>query len=88
MKLSKKEAFISETVHNTVSIYVKKDILPEIPKLDDFWGIMEKLSIWKTNIGDTHTGRKYTGWEFNLIYSPTVLQDIVKRITGVTVEID
>jgi len=79
-----KKIFISKTVHNTVSLYIAHD---EITNLDStLWSMiivaMESWAVWKTNIGDSHTG-----WEFSKEFTPEMIQSAFKKVSGITAEI-
>lgn len=76
--------FISKTVHNSVSLYISKD---EIENMDNtLWTMitiaMESWAVWKTNIGDTHTG-----WEFTKEFTPEMIQLAFKKVSGIRAEI-
>ena len=80
----KKTPYISKTVHNTVSIYIPYDWIPTVNQTS--WTsiiiAMESWSVWKTNIGN-----EYTGWEFSNEFTPEMIKNAFKKVSGINIEI-
>lgn len=78
------EIFISKTVHNTVAIYIPHSWISTIDNTS--WAMicvaMESWAVWKTNIGNTHTG-----WEFTKEFTPEMIQLAFKKVAGITAKI-
>jgi len=78
------EIFISKTAHNTVSLYISYKTISEMNS-SLFTAItiaMESWSIWKTTIDDT-----YTGWEFSKDFTPEMVQNAFKKVSGILIPI-
>lgn len=80
----KQEIFISTTTHNTVSIYVSYKSIEEMDST--LWSMiiiaMESWAVWKTSIGV-----EYTGWEFSKDFTPQMIQNAFKKVSGILVPI-
>ncbi len=79
-----KTPHISKTVHNTVSIYIPYQWIESIDNTS--WSIiivaMESWAIWKTSIGETHTGL-----EFSKEFTPEMIQSAFHKASGFKADI-